>query len=209
MDFYKIAQTIEISLDIPDSKKKIAKAIVKKLDQVNDKLNAFETHLDILYNPFTNHEDVTVESVQEVRGTLSRYKDAIQQNLYEIKKIAIYVVMGLENFSSDIKIKELLTSFTDFIEELEDACENLFKNMDNWSSPDYRKDVLEDMENIKTDKNKIQDLIFDRIIKHINSNILAKSWVSSISDDLEFSIKKKEPYLKQLFKERENALNGL
>jgi len=209
MDILKIAQRIEMSIDIPDSKKNIALSLVKKLESIAGKLNSFDSHLDILYNPFSNHDTVSVESVQEIRGTLSRYKEAIKENLFEIKKFAILVVAALETFSSDISVVELLNSFTDFIGELENKSDLLFKDMDNWSSETYRQDILKDIDDIKNQKIQIENLIFDRIIKYINSNILAKSWVSSLNDELEFSINKKEPYIKRLFKERENALQDL
>jgi hypothetical protein len=56
--------------------------------------------------------------------------------------------------------------------------------------------------------NQLDKLIRDRILEHIDSNILAKNWAKNISNRFEDSepIEERVPLVVQLFKERQKAL---
>jgi hypothetical protein len=46
----------------------------------------------------------------------------------------------------------------------------------------------------------------DRILEHIDTNILAKNWESLVNDKYQEKVKNKTPLVVQLYKERQEAL---
>lgn len=206
MTFSKFAESINMSLDVPSSEKKIAQKIVRKFQFLVKKIDSFDKHLDILYNPFKSHENISEESITEHRASLRRYRDKIKENFSEIKIFIVTCITDLNYFSSDTHISELIKSFNDSIGDIEDALEILLTDLDNWQDKEYRNNIMKCIENIKKQTSQLENLINDRIINDINTNILAKNWTDNLDDKLKSSIKDKEPYIKQLHDERERKL---
>lgn len=209
MKISKFAQSVNMSLDVPSGEKKIAQKCVRRFQNLSKKLDAFDKHLDILYNPFKSHENVTEESVIENRAALRRYRDKIQENFTELKIFIISCIKELNYFSYDLTVFELIKSFDDSVSDTESAIEELLISLDNWQDKDYRQNVMKNMDNVRKFTSEIEKLINDRIINHINTNILAKNWTDSLDEELKSSIKEKEPYIKQLHKEREDKLKQI
>jgi 50S ribosomal subunit-associated GTPase HflX len=53
----------------------------------------------------------------------------------------------------------------------------------------------------------VDQIIDERIKTHIQTNILATSWVDSISNDLQMKIEDKTPLILDLFNARQQQLN--
>lgn len=209
MRLSKFAQSVNMSLDVPSAEKKIAQVCVRRFQNLSKKLDGFDKHLDILYNPFKSHENVTEESVVENRAALRRYRDKIKENFAELKVFIISCIKELNYFSYDLTVSELIKSFDDSISDCEDSIEELLICLDNWQDKDYRANIMKNMDNVRKFTSEIEKLINDRIINHINTNILAKNWTDSLDEELRSSIKEKEPYIKQLHKEREDKLKQI
>lgn len=209
MKLSKFAQVVNMSLDVPVAEKKIAQKCVRRFQHLSKKLDGFDKHLDILYNPFKSHEDVTEESVLENRAALRRYRDQINENFTDIKIFIISCIKELNYFSYDSEISELIKSFDDSIGDLGNSIDELLIVLDNWQDKDYRNNVMKNMDNVRKFTSEIEKLVNDRIIVHINTNILAKNWTDSLDEELKSSIKEKEPYIKQLHKEREDRLKQI
>lgn len=209
MKLSKFAQSVNMSLDVPTAEKKIAQKCVRRFQHLSKQLDGFNKHLDILYNPFKSHEDVSEESILENRAALRRYRDQIKDNFFDMKVFIISCIKELNYFSYDLQVSELIKSFDDSIGDLEDAIDELLLALDNWQDKDYRTNIMKDMDNVRKFTSDIEKLINDRIITHINTNILAKNWTDSLDEELKSSIKEKEPYIKQLHKEREDKLKQI
>jgi hypothetical protein len=50
-------------------------------------------------------------------------------------------------------------------------------------------------------------MIEDRVKNNIQSNILAKNWVDSVSDEMQMKIEKKTPLILDLYNKRQDQLN--
>lgn len=209
MVFSKFAESINMSINVSTSEKKVAQRIVRKFQFLLKKIDAFDKHLDILYNPFKSHENVSTKSVVDHRAALRRYRDKIHDNFDEIKVAIVACAADLNYFSYDSNISELITSFNNDISEIETQLENLFSGLDNWQDKDYRNNIIKCIETVKKQNSQLEKLINDRIIADINTNILAKNWTDNLDDKLKSSIKDREPYIKQLNKEREEKLKNM
>jgi len=207
--FSKFADSVNMSLDVPSSEKKIAQKAVRKFQFLVKKIDAFDKHLDILYNPFKSHENVSKESITDHRAALRRYRDKINENFDEIKVFIVGCITDLNYFSSDTNISEIINSFNDSISNISESLEILLSGLDNWNDKDYRNNIITHIESVKKQIDQLNKLINDRIIADINTNILAKNWTDNLDDKLKSSIKDKEPYIKQLHDERERKLKEM
>ena len=210
MDFIKkIAETVEMSIAIPDSEKGTAGALVSILEKLSVKYDGFNTLLDKIYNPFSGDKEVSKESVENNKKPFMDYKKEIDETLREIEQVAMLCVEKLIVFSSDTDINELLTSFKSGIDQIKDNVRILGDALVSWDSDDFKDMVVKSIENLKKDINNSRELINDRIISHINENILGKSWVDEIGKEMNLDIKDKEPMIKELYREREKQLQEM
>jgi hypothetical protein len=209
MSILKLAQTIELTMDIPESDKKIAANLIVNLQKFVKKLDSFTDHLDIMYDPFKKYNVISEESLYENRSAIWNYNKQILKNFEELKSLAFVCVKGLQFFHSDLNIKEMERSFVDSVSDIESNIENLGKKMQDYDVQDYKSSVNSVFENLKIKSSELKDLIEDRIIDNINKNILNKSWVDNIDDkDLDDVYKNNEPLISKLYKEREGIFNS-
>lgn len=209
MTLRKIAETIELSIDIPDSEKKLGGKIVLRLEKMVKKLDVFNKHLNILYNPFKEYATVSEESVQKYRGSLWKYTKQIKENFEGIRDIAILIVRDLKHFDNDTHVTELVGTFTDDFGDIEDQVISITQVISNWEHPQYKNNVVSAMELLKKEIAEMRKLIYDRIINHINTNILAKNWVDSASEEKSLELREKEPAVSRLYKEREKRIKDV
>lgn len=206
MHFSKLAQLVEMSLEIPVAEKKIARNIIKNFQIIGGKLKSFNKHLDIIFVPFNNNKNVSKESVLEYRASLRRYSEKIKENFSEIRELAAQAINELNFFSTDSHIKELINAFIDSFGDVENSVNFVISSIENWKSDQYRDLVIKSIEIVKKQVAQTNKLIEDRIIEHINTNILANNWMD-LANNKDNNIK--EPYIKQLFKEREEKLRKM
>jgi hypothetical protein len=72
---------------------------------------------------------------------------------------------------------------------------------------EFVKDVTTFIEAIQKQCDEIDEIIDERIKSHIQTNILASSWVDSVSNDLQMKIEKKTPLIVDLYNQRQEQLN--
>ena len=206
MSILKLAETIEMSMDIPESDKKIAAETVMQFEKFVRKIGNLNKHLNALYNPFKEHKTVSEESVMENRGAIWKYLKQIKENFEESKAIATVCLRGLDSFSSDTHTSELINTFSDDFGGIEDQVISLNNTISNWDHPNYKDNVIKAMENLKKEIAEMKKLIYDRIIDHINTNILAKNWVDKVNDEISTTIDDNKPLISRLYDERESQL---
>ena len=101
---------------------------------------------------------------------------------------------------------EMINSFKDAVGSLERQVVILLDVLDNYKSPDFRDNVLKSIELVRKEASDIEKLIKDRIIPHIDANILAKDWVSNTGNQLQTKIQDRIPIITELFNQRQKAL---
>jgi hypothetical protein len=207
MSLLKNAETIEMSIDIPDSEKKIGAKISSRLEKILTKLNFFEDHLDIIYNPFKKYNVVSQESIHKYRGSLWDYLQQIQINIDNIKEMVVLTIGDLKVFSSDTHINELISTFTDSFGDIEELVKSLTDIISDWDSDTYKEDIIKEIDLIKQSIEEFKILINDRIIDHINTNILCKNWLEDLDDHMKENINESKPIVTKLYREREEKLN--
>lgn len=204
--FTKFANTIEMSFEVPQSEKDIAASAAERFIAVVNELGLAKDHLDIIYTPFKKHENISTDAIVKRRGIIARFKRQVKENYNKVKALSLKAIQLLNYFGTDTHTLEVINSFKDSVQDLEKQITIFMDILDNYQSPDFRNNVITAIEGAKKQSAQVEKLIKDRIIEHIDDNILAKNWVSNTGDALHLKIKDKIPLITELFNERQKAL---
>lgn len=201
-----IASTIEMSFDIPSDEKEKAESASSFFTAVISSLDHSKKHLDIIYIPFKKADNVSSDAVVEYRGAIYRFKEQVKRNFNKTKLIALKAIVLLNGFASDTHILELVNAFRDGIGKVEKQVTILLDILSDYRSQDFKNNVISGVEAIRREAFEVEKLINDRIIDYIDTNILAKDWMTATSNELEEKIESRVPFITQLFNERQKAL---
>lgn len=199
----KIASTIEMSFDIPESEKQEAQAASEEFKKVISVLDLAKQHLNLMYEPFKNAEAISPEDLNEFRGAIHKYKEQIKENFNKVKAVSFLSIMRLNYFGTDTHITELINSFRDSIGDVEKQINILLRILDDLRSNEFKDNFISGIEAVRKACFEVEKLIKERIIDYIDSNILAKDWMANTG-----TIKDRVPYITQLFEERQKALEN-
>lgn len=203
----KRAYSVSLTYDVSDSEKQEAEKAILLFKNALKLLNLSSEHLNIMKVPFKQNTDVTPESVMSARAAIRRFRDQSTNNFNDFKKAAFQCVNIMKIFSSDTQTIKLIKSFISEIDELEESVNNFIKLFDELDNVDFSKNIVTSIEEIQGICNDIEQIVNDRVLDHIQSNILAKSWVDSVNNDLQIKIEKNTPLMIELFQERQDQLN--
>jgi dGTP triphosphohydrolase len=205
---YRKAYSIQMHFGVPESEKRVAEKAEEYFDQLLSNMEDAKDYLDLIYVPFQKHQNIDMEMIVEYRKTFREYRDQVQLKFRNIAKKGYKCVALMNAFSTDTATEELMDSFIGTIRELDKYVDTFVSIFSNLNSSEFRDHLISTIDSLKKQMNQIEQLIKDRILDHIDSNILAKNWAKDISDRFEGSqpIEERVPLVVQLFKERQKAL---
>ena len=204
----KIASTIEMSFDIPETEKKEAEEATKLFKEMSTSIDYAIKYLNIIYIPFKKVDSIPVEAIVEYRGAIYRFKEHVKKIFNKIKLLALKSILKLNYFSSDTHILELTSTFRNGIGDLEKKINILLKILSDYRSPEFHKTIVASIEDIKGESFELQKLVNERILDFIDANILAKDWMVVTKDQYKYKIEENVPFITQLFLQRQKALQG-
>lgn len=203
----KKSYSVQMSYDVSDSEKQQAeKALLYFKGSEND-LRQASDHLNIMKTPFKDNPEMTPEDVMKARAVIRRFRDKALENFDKFKKTAFQCVNLMQTFETDTQTFKLMKSFIASIDQLEVSVNHFADLFDDLESKDFAKNVVTAIEDIQKQCDDIDQIIDERIKSHIQKNILATSWVDSISNDLQMKIEKKTPLIVDLYNKRQEQLN--
>lgn len=193
-------------MDVPESDKKMANTTVMHFERLVKRINNLNKQLNYIYIPFKTYKTVSPESINKYRGAIWNYLKEIKDNFKEIKDLATLCLRGLNHFSSDTHTSELINVFSDDFGNIEDQLISLNTVLTTWDHPAYKDNVIKNIESLKKQGAELKKLIYDRVIEHINTNILNKNWVDEVNDQLSTTVKSNEPLISRLYNERKQKI---
>lgn len=202
----KRAYAVQLSYQVTDEEKSSAEKALLVLNATKSLLNKSSDYLNVIYNPFSKNPSIESDQIFNYRTTLRKFRDNAIDNFNEFKVGSFKCISILNNFSTDTQTMKLIKSFTNSVEELESKVNNLVDLFDDLKSKDFVADVIKNVESIQKKCDEIDALIDERIKTHIKNNILSKSWVDNIGDDLQMKIERKTPLIIDLYSERKKEL---
>jgi hypothetical protein len=203
----KKAYAIQLSYNISDNEKLVAEKALLYFSDASKKLEMANNHLNILKIPFEENQDITKESLMEQRVAVRNFRDKSIDNFNLFKISAFKCVDIMQNFSSDTESVKMLKSFISEIDNLESYVNDFADLFKNINSNEFKPLILKNIKLIQDKCEEIQDLIDQRIKVHLQTNILAKSWVNTVSNQLQKTVEKKRPIILDLYNKMQNELN--
>lgn len=203
----KKSYSIQMSYNVTDGEKHQAQQALLYFKAAEKLLLLASDHLNIMLTPFKDNPDMTSEDVMKARPVIRRFRDKAIDNFDEFKKSAFQCVNLMQIFESDTQTQKLMKSFITSIDQLEIKVNQFADLFNDLQSKEFPKDVVAHLEDIQKQCDEIDQIIDERIKSHIQENILATSWVDSISNDLQTKIEQKTPLIVDLFNRRQDQLN--
>jgi hypothetical protein len=203
----KKSYSVQMSYDVSDTEKQQAEKALLYFKAAARYLTQAADHLNIMKTPFKDNPEMTPEDVMKARAVIRRFRDKAIENFEKFKKIAFDCVNLMQTFESDTQTLKLMRSFISSIDELEVSVNAFAELFNDLQAKEFAKDVVASIESIQKQCDDIDEIIDERIKSHIQTNILASSWVDSISNDLQQKIEKKTPLIVDLYNERQEQLN--
>ena len=112
----------------------------------------------------------------------------------------------MSEFNTDTSTEEIMKSFVGSIRQLEKYVDIFLSIFSNISESDFRNNLISSIDSIKKQSNQVKQLVNDRVLEHIQSNILAKNWASDFSKHVQEKVDNRVPLVVELFRERQEAL---
>lgn len=205
----KKAYSVQMSYEVSDEEKKQAERALLCFNHSSKLLDKAANHLDIMKTPFKDNPEMSAEEIMKARAAIRRFRDKSIENFNEFKITAFKCVHIMQTFASDTQTLKLMKSFISSIDSLESSVNNFADTFNDLESKEFAKNVVTAIEDIQKQCKEVDEIIDERIKTHIQSDILAKSWVDTVSDDLQMRIEKKTPLIVDLFNKRQDQLNDI
>lgn len=200
---------IQMSYQVPSEEKDRASKIIMYLDHLVKILQFCNEHLDLIYTPFKDNPEISPDQTFKARAALRRYRDKVAENFNVLKRQAFKCFLLLQPFSADTQIVKLSKSFVLSINDIEKQVNRFIELFSNLQSKDFGPSIVKGVEGVKKELAQLQQIVEDRIKHHVQSNILARNWVDTVSDELQHKVEKKIPLAIELVEERNKKLEDL
>lgn len=203
----KKAYPIQMSYEVSDIEKSKAQQALLYFAATLKLLQKASDYLNIMKTPFKDNPDISSEEMMKARAAVRRFRDKSIDLFNDFKEAAFKCVNAMQTFASDTQSVKLMKSMITAIDELEVKVNNFSELFDDLQSKDFTKNVVTGIEDVQKQCDDIEEIIDERIKPHIQNNILATSWVDSVSQDLQMKVEKQTPLILDLFNKRQEQLN--
>ena len=205
----KRAYSVQMSYDVSDEEKNQAEKALLAFEHASKLLQLANNHLDIMKTPFKDNPEIDPKDVIKARVAIRRFRDQAVDNFNTFKRQAFACVSIMKLFESDTQTLKLMKSFISSIDDLENKVNQFVELCNDLEAKSFVADVVKSLEGIQDQCKDIQEIMDERIKNHIQSNILATSWVDNVGSDMQMKIEEKTPLIIDLFNQRQDQLNDM
>lgn len=193
---------IQLSYSVTDEEKEKAEQALAYYNFLLKTMKDANAHLDLIYLPFKDGDPITPEQSWKARAALWRYRDANIKIFNKLKRISFKCFAIMHEFSSDAQVVKLNKSFVLAIGDIEKQVNRFAELFSELKSKDFGSLIIKSIENIKKETAQLEQIVEDRIMAHIENNILNRTWVDLVSKELQEKIEDKIPNSVRLVNER-------
>jgi hypothetical protein len=116
-----------------------------------------------------------------LRPSFSRsYKNEIKEKYNKLKEKIVVIISQLL-FFDDMAVKEFISSLKGNVSDVENEVEALMQILNDPKTPDFKNSITKTIESIFSESLQLKKMLEERIIDHINKNILGDSWFEEIN----------------------------
>jgi regulator of replication initiation timing len=198
---YKLADRVELVLDVPESDKKVAERAIATLKSTTTMLKHSEDILDKIYDPFKNNPQSSQDSIKDAAAAIFRYKENIKKTFSEIKYMILKSIGLFIYFDSGTKAHEMNESLKELSEKLDFAVVALLDSMDDTDDVDFQSAIVKSIDDVKAASKDVVELINDRIVDYLENNVLNTNWFNKSKSDIEMEMLERTPNLIKLYEE--------
>lgn len=198
----KKVYAVSMSYEVPDEDRERAEKANDAFDYLLRKIHMCDEHLDLIYLPFKENSNISPEQLYKVRAALRRYRDRVADNFNALKRISFKCFVRLQPFSLDTQVSKLSKAFVSSMGDVEKQVNRFIDLFGQLDSKDFPTMILKAVEAIKKELAKLEQIVEDRIISHISQNILSKSWIDDVSEELQEKVEQKIPLSIKMVEER-------
>jgi len=199
----------QLSYNISAAEKNQAEKALICFKHTKKSLKLAIEYIDILYTPFKENSDITTEEITKYRAALRRFRDKAIENFNTFKLLSFECVQVMDIFSSDSQINKLIKTFISLIDDIQSDVNKFVDEFKDLKSKTFIPDIIKCIDNIKKNSDQLQEIIDERILSHIQENILSSTWIDDVSRELKRKIEKKKPLIIDLYnKSQENLKKG-
>lgn len=202
----KRAYSVQMSFDIPESQKETATQAKRAFEDVLGRLRRAVLYLDKIYTPFSELKESDPEVLFKHRMVFRRYRNQVKKYYQDVLAHVQKATLLMASFGSDMEMIEMLNSFANLVHYLKDDVNNFLGTFSLLSDPKFPETLVKAIDQIKDDSDQLKEIINDRVLEYLDTNILAKSWISSITNEESSQLFDKLPLIIELFKERKEVL---
>jgi hypothetical protein len=199
---------LQMSYDTSDDEKQQAEKALICFDYALKALRQAIDYLDLLGTPFKDHPDIPENEIIKYRVDLRTYRDNMIDKFNSFKRIAFQCVNQLDVFRLDTQTAKLIKSFISSIDSIEDKVNTLSKLFDNLQSSTLVSDVNTNVAELHKLTDELEEIIDDRIKGHIKGNIIGKTWLDNLRNEMKLEVNKKDPLLVELMKDEQKQVQG-
>jgi hypothetical protein len=203
----KKSVNIQMSARVPDSEKRVAEQASESFGELTGKLKLAISHLNTVSTSFSSLQNPDSKEIMKHRVVLRNFRDQVKKNFEQIMTIANSSAVLMARFSSDPETIEIMNSFGSQVQDLEKQVNRFLALFSNIGDESFMPSVMAAIDLIKKQAAQVTQLINDRALEHIDTNILAKRWTSEIKDENNNNVYERLPLLVQLFNETKGNKN--
>lgn len=200
---------LQLSYEVPNEDKDRANKAIMCFDYLLKMTKDCSEYLNLIYTPFKDNQATTPEQIMKVRAKLRVYRDQVADKFNLLKRMAFKCFVALQPFSTDTQIIKLNKSFILSMGDIEKQVNRFIDLFSNFEAKDFSQSVVGSIDNIKKELAQLDQIVEDRIKDHLQTNILARNWVDSVSDELQEKVEQKLPFSVELVNERNQKLKGI
>lgn len=189
----------KLTEQVSEQEKKNARKAIFLFKKSTDQLDKAKNYLNVIYTPFKDNQDITPEHTHKYRFFLRKFRDKSVDNFNSFKISLYKCIVVMQHFSSDSDIFKLVNTLITSVEDLEIMVNKYVDLFDRLDSKEFSKDLVTSVDKIFKQTDKINELIEDRVIKKISNDILSKTWVDAIGEELNMEIKERQPSLLSIY----------
>jgi len=204
----KKAYQVMMTYDVSDAEKSQAEKALIAFNHSLKQLKIADDHLNIMLTPFKDHPDISPEQVFKFRVPIRKFRDKAIENFNNFKIASFRCIVLMQKFSSDTQTNKLMKAFISGIDDLENKVNEFAEEFSDLKAADFSKKMVTLTEEIKKKCEEIEEMVNDRLKAHIRENILSKTWVDDISNDLDTKLETSKPLIMELFHQRQEEINN-
>lgn len=197
-----------MSYEVPSEEKDKASKAIRHFQHLLKIMKACDEHLELMHTPFKDNSDLSADQAYSARAALRRYRDKVIDNFNIFKRQAFKCFVLLQPFSIDTQFVKLNKSFVLSISDIEKQVNKFAELFSNVEAKAFAQNTITAIENIKKEMAKLLQVVEERIIEHIQTNILARNWVDNVSNELQEKVEDKIPLAIEMVNERRKMLEN-